>query len=312
MRWTTRRVVIVATLAFAVAGVVVGTSIAAFPSDNVKLYTGCLTSGGTFVNVAEGNNPKSACDSPKQVVKLSGGDITKITAGTGVSVTPAAGDDGEVTVAVGAGYSLPQGCDTTEFPMKSSTSWICADHSPGTGTTLTKSIASGAGTISYGISSNYRVKNTPDCASGRFATGFDDDGDIQCAPPSALSSFNEPQVGSSRPIDSDGAYHRLVSVTINANSAGTYLLIAKGSVVSSGDADDFHEADCAFRKNATDEDVIRILSDTLQDVRNSPFSLTAVATVASGDELAFSCLADTEADGVSIQDGRFVGVKIGS
>jgi hypothetical protein len=312
MRWTTRRVVVVATLAIALAGVAVGTSIAAFPTDNVKLYTGCLTTGGTFVNIAEGNTPKSACDSPKQVVKLSGGDITKITAGTGVSVTPAAGDNGEVTVGVAAGYGLPQGCDTFEFPMKTSSNWVCADHALGTGLGLSKSIANGAGEVEYSISSNYRVQNTPDCSSGQFATGFTDAGVIACAAPSALSSFNEPQVGSSQPIDSDGAYHRLVSVTINANSAGTYLLIAKGSLVSSGDADDFHEADCAIRKNATDQDVIRILSDTLQDVRNSPFSLTAVVTVASGDELAFSCLADAEADGVSIQNGRFVGVKIGS
>ena len=310
MRWTTRRVVVVATLAFALAGVVVGTSIAAFPTDNVKLYTGCLTAGGTFTNVAEGNNPKSACDSPKQVVKLSGGDITKITAGTGVTVTPAAGDNGEVAVAVSAGYSLPQGCDTFEFPMKTGTGWICADHELGTGLQLGKSVPDAE--VRYSISQNYRVQNTPDCSSGQFATGFSDAGVIACGAPSALSSFNEPQVGSSQPIDSDGAYHRLVSVTINANSAGTYLLIAKGSLVSSGDADDFHEADCAIRKNTTDQDVIRILSDTLQDVRNSPFSLTAVVTVASGDELAFSCLADSEADGVSIQNGRFVGVKIGS
>ena len=65
-----RKGVLLTALALAVA--VVGTAVAAFPQDSVKLYTGCLNSGGNITYVKEGDSPLQACSSPKQVVKLSG------------------------------------------------------------------------------------------------------------------------------------------------------------------------------------------------------------------------------------------------
>jgi hypothetical protein len=50
-------------------------------------------------------------------------------------------------------------------------------YSEGTGLDLT-------GTT-FSIEPSYRVKNTPDCPSGKFATGFDDAGAITCAVPAA-------------------------------------------------------------------------------------------------------------------------------
>ena len=316
LRWMHRRALAVVVGAVCVV-LLTGTALAGHETSGVKSYTGCLvTASGTLTKITEGNTPAAACTTGQVLAHFSGGDITKITAGSGVTVTPTGGNNGEVTIAVDAAHSLPQGCSITEFAMKSgSSSWICADHSSGTGLQLSTSIVSGEGEVEYAIGPSYRVKNTPDCPSGRFATGFDNDGEIQCAAPGSLSSFDVVQVGypeGEQPIASDGVYHDLVSVTINANSAGTYLLTAKGSLESSGDADDFHEAQCAIRKNSTSVDQISILSDTLQDVRNSPWALTAVTTALSGDVLKLSCLADTEADGVSIEEARIVGVKIGS
>src|SRR5262245_14740540 len=180
MKWTTRRVVVAATLAVAVAGIVVGTSIAAFPTDNVKLYTGCLTSGGTIVSVAEGNSPKQACGSG-QVVKLSGGDITKITAGTGVTVTPTGGANGEVTVAVDSAHSLPQNCTSGQVAKSDgSNAWACAND---TDTNTTYSAGHGldlTGTT-FSIESDNLVSNDQTCAAGKFATGINGSGVLTCA-----------------------------------------------------------------------------------------------------------------------------------
>lgn len=38
-----------------------------------------------------------------------------------------------------------------------------------------------SGSNAFSIAPAYQVKNTPDCASGEFVTGFDDDGDVECA-----------------------------------------------------------------------------------------------------------------------------------
>src|SRR5213593_4807904 len=84
----------------ALAGIVItaslaGGAFAAFPDTNVDTYTGCLntggTSGGQISQVASGLSPLKACGSNQKLVHLSGGDITKVTAGAGLS---GGGDNG--------------------------------------------------------------------------------------------------------------------------------------------------------------------------------------------------------------------------
>lgn len=222
--------------ALAVAVVVVGTAVAAFPQDNVKLYTGCLTSGGTIVSVKEGDSPTQTCAAPSKVVKLSGGDITSVTAGTGLS---GGGTNGAVTLNLDAAHSLPSGCTSGQVAKSSgSDTWSCAadnDHTYSNGTGLDLS------GNTFSIASDYRVTNNQSCDSGEFATGLDGSGNLTCGSPPATSqqTFTNIQT-SSMGILSDGLRHEVIARNV---PAGDYSISAAGGWFSENDEDPILECD---------------------------------------------------------------------
>jgi hypothetical protein len=73
----------------------------------VKSATGCLTTNNTLVKVAVGNNPSSPCGVDQKEVHLSGGDITSVTAGTGLT---GGGVNGALTLGL-----APGGVTSTEI-----------------------------------------------------------------------------------------------------------------------------------------------------------------------------------------------------
>ncbi len=60
----------------------------------------------------------------------SGGDITKVTAGTGLS---GGGDSGDVTLSLADSYRLPQTCNNGQIPEWNGTTWTCGNDDVGTG-----------------------------------------------------------------------------------------------------------------------------------------------------------------------------------
>jgi hypothetical protein len=167
-------------LALAVVALLSGTVAAGHLNEGVTSYTGCLVSkDGVIIKIKAGETPTSPCSGGQVQVHFSGGDITKI------SVTGAltgGGDNGEVTIGLKPEFTLPTGCVTGRVAEWDGSAWVCGidndtTYSEGPGLDLT-------GTT-FSIEPHYRVKNTPDCSTGQFATGFDSAGNIACAAPAS-------------------------------------------------------------------------------------------------------------------------------
>jgi hypothetical protein len=134
---------------FVLAGAAI--AFAAYPQDSVTVYTGCLSTSGSAGNissVAVGSDPTKPCSSNEILIHLSGGTITKVTAGSGLT---GGGDNGYVTVGLDPKYTLPQNsCAAGQFVASDgSGGWSCANdqtYTNGTGLDLngnTFSVGSG-------------------------------------------------------------------------------------------------------------------------------------------------------------------------
>jgi hypothetical protein len=145
-----------------------------YPTDSVTVMTGCLTTSGTsagnILSVAVGNNPVKSCGSNQMLVHLSGGTITRITAGNGVTLAGSGGtggtgfvNNGFATVGLDSHYQLPQsGCAAGQVVASNgSGGWTCQSQTTYSG-------------------SDFALSNQS-CDSGQFLTGFDASGGKQCA-----------------------------------------------------------------------------------------------------------------------------------
>src|SRR5205807_6342972 len=108
----------------------------------VQSYTGCLNPTVNLIyDVAPGETPAHPpCKLGSSDIHLSSGDLTSLTAGTGLT---GGGDNGAVTVGIAPSYRLPQGCAAGQTAGSNGTGgWACAadnvgpSYSAGLGLTL--------------------------------------------------------------------------------------------------------------------------------------------------------------------------------
>lgn len=150
------------------AAAAAGGAFAAFPDTNVDTYTGCLntggTSGGQISQVTTGLSALKPCGSNQQLIHLSGGDITNVTAGSGLS---GGGASGAVTLSLASGFTLPQSCAAGKIPQWDGSAWQCADdqtYTNGTGLDLSGK--------TFSLSSGYKLPQS--CSAGQAATSNGD------------------------------------------------------------------------------------------------------------------------------------------
>jgi len=119
-RWVAVASVGVVCLAAAAAAVA-----AAAGGGSAATYTGCLSTQGVISKLQKGSKPiGTTCPTGTVSIKLSSGDVTGVTAGTGLA---GGATGGNATLGLAHGYSLPQGCgDGTYASANGSGGWGCA------------------------------------------------------------------------------------------------------------------------------------------------------------------------------------------
>lgn len=298
---TRRRLLVLGGLAALMLAALGGTALAAL-GETVKTYTGCLiTSSGNLTKLKEGNTPLgSPCASGSVPIRVSSGDITSVSGDTGIVVTN--GQNGDVTIGLDAKYGLRQDCAVGKVLKWDGSAWACAtdnDTQYSAGTGLEQS-----GT-QFSIAPDYRVKNTPDCDSGEFATGFGSSGDVQCAAPPSAAGV---QAYSAR-----SGYFALggedTTVLSKSLPAGTYLLVAsveltnRDSVSQGG----FSIGSCSMPGYTTGSNVVR--AQASQVTGSASLSLSSVIAHPGG-AVELKC-SEEEAD-IDVLNATLTAIKVGS
>ena len=316
-RWIRRRALALAAAALGLAAIA-GTALAGHQMSGVKSYTGCLVSGdGVLIKIKEGNAPRSACTGGQVEAHFSGGDITKISVGSGLSL-PNGGDNGEVRIVLDATHSLPQNCTAGRVAEWSGSAWVCGvdndtTYSAGTGLDLS------AGNT-FSVEPAYRLPDKACSTSGQFARGFDSSGDIQCAAPSstgvAVWQMRRDPAGAIVLPKGEG-----VDLIIMPLPAGTYLITAVGTVGDrSGTAlgDEEVHVRCSLRNGAFEplpasESVVDIGEELFDDGPQASATIHGAVTLASPDSIRFTCMGlhgDSEPD--EADDVVMTAVRIGT
>ena len=305
------------TLGVAAVGVVAiaGTALAGHQTSDVKSYAGCLVSGeGVMIKIKEGNSPRSACTGGQVEAHFSGGDITKISVGSGLTL-PNGGDNGEVRIELAAGQTLPSGCAAGRVAEWSGSAWICGvdndtTYDDGIGLNLSASNV-------FGIDPDYRVKNTPDCSAAQFATGFASNGEIQCAAAPAASGID---VWHKRGTRDDLPKGEGVDLVIMPLPIGTFLVTAVASVRDGGG--DFNDEEvsvqCLLRNGSfgtlpVGEAQVDIGDETGLDGPAGTAVVHGIVSLAAADSVRFTCTSsggDSEED--RVLSSALTAVKVGT
>jgi hypothetical protein len=327
-----------------------GSVVAGHLAEAVKSYTGCLNTGGTLTLIREGETPARTCPSGSTLAHFSGGDITGITVGTGLT---GGGKNGSVTVSLDPQYALRQDCADADVVKWNATAdaWECADdddttYTAGDGLELNGTefsvdpgfalpdctLGESATMVSdptavFGIwGCQQKADADQDCPTDEFVNGIDEFGGVECDGGSGsgggateLVEFNQgASFANGVGVPDDGDYRSYASSTLGA---GTWLIVAKGTVTLSGVSEGCGSGFCSGGDPAAGHAVCRLMLDGVEldrtDIRvvegvdnhaYFPFALTNWEATAGGP-VAVECGA-RNADAVGIRNVRAIAVKV--
>ena len=296
-----KRKVLVAVLGGAVVAATATTAFAGHQTTGVLSYTGCLSAtDGVMIKIKQGDAPKSPCTGGQVQAHFSGGDLTKISVGSGLQL-PLGGDNGEVRIELAAGQTLPSGCTGGQVIEWNGSAWVCAadndtTYAQGTGLDLSLSNV-------FSIEPAYRVRNDTDCGAGQFATGFSDAGQIACSPPATASGIEVWQRTAADTALPKGEGVDLIQMPL---PAGTYLMTAHAVMAGPSvdiTADDEVSADCKLRDVAFNDLPVRHSRVEIGDGSDfgpkAPAVVHGVLSLAAANTVRFTCTAtggDSEPD----------------
>ena len=281
---------------------VVGTAAASISSAGgpfVSTLTGCHNARvGAVYAIAVGEQPKVRCLAGDVPVSLSAGDLTKLSAGTGLK---GGGDNGDVTLALDASYALPQSCVGGQVAKWSGSAWACAaDQSGGSyvagdGLELVGNAfrLKGCGngetpryTIPGGWTCVHVTLASQSCSPGAFAQGVTAGGLLSCGTPAGGGGVqayfgkevNPTQGGREEesvgmPSDDNERVYAAVVVP-----AGTYFVTASAELETARNVDPFKGALCRLNDYADER---QWGSTVLNDDGATQSSFTLQGSVAS-------------------------------
>lgn len=320
-----------------------GTVLAGHNADAVASYTGCLTKGGAVTEVAVGDVPLRPCGPDHTEVHLSGGDLTAVAAGDGLT---GGASNGAATLALAPSHQLPQTCTNAQVAKWDGTGWSCAaddagqQYSAGNGLELNGTEfsldrdyrlpqsckagqAAGFGPTATSLGdwqcSQYALASET-CPSGQFARATDDDGALLCAPPASAGAGGgstayvaverNPVDGS----DSIGILNRagdfeMVRLDL---PAGTYVLLASGTVSNDFLHPDDYVASCSLRADGVTLQFATVSNTTADSGGvDESLSLTSAASLPAGGTVRVTCRT-IDSDGMVGERFRLVAIPVGA
>ena len=207
------------------------TAQAAFPDSDVKLYTGCLNPGGGVTNVQEGDQPSQSCSPASRIVRLSGGDITRVTV---TGALTGGGDNGAVTIGLDTTKTVPSTCAAQQVPKWSGSSWFCGtDNDTQYNAGVGMSLASGT----FSIAPPYRLPDFTSAGSGcnDGDTVVIRNGQWACAPATPVSAGIQTWTASGTG-DAPASLEPVPGAALTL-PPGKYLILFRGYAI---DAKDFN------------------------------------------------------------------------